>query len=92
MNNPANVMVSCGIENNNNSFKLLQVSGSDTLGKILESVVPDDWGDTSSIIVKVSQSKSSSYDKFNLCNSVDLVMRRCYLLCPKFLLKMPLMC
>ena len=68
-------MVSCGIENNNNSFKLLQVSGGDTFGKILESFVPDDWGDTSDIIVKASQSKSSSFDKFNLCNTVDLVMR-----------------
>ena len=70
------VMVSYGVENNHNSFQLSEVPGSYTLGKVLEIIGPDDWGEESpGIVVKVSAAKSSSYDKFSLSNSVDLVMR-----------------
>ena len=76
MSNIVPVMVSYGVENSHNSFQLSEVPGSYTLGKVLEIIGPDDWGgESAGIVVKVSNSKSSSYDKFSLSNSVDLVMR-----------------
>ena len=76
MSNIVPVMVSYGVENSHNSFQLSEVPGSYTLGKVLEIIGPDDWGgETAGIVVKVSNLKSSSYDKFSLSNSVDLVMR-----------------
>ena len=48
--------------------------------------LPDDWGDIStSITTRVSQARSSIYDKYNLNNSVDLVLRvlKTYVLCIK---------
>ena len=69
-------MVTFGIENSSSSFRLFEVGRCDTLGKLMEKFGPDDWGDQdTNIIVKVSQSKTSSFDKFNLNNSVDLVLR-----------------
>ena len=70
------VMALFGQENSNTSFRLCEVAKCDTLGKVIEKFGPDDWGDADSdILVKVSHSKSSSFDKFHLNNSVDLVLR-----------------
>ena len=46
------------------------------LSQLLEKFGPNDWGDfPTSITTRVSQARSSTYDKFNLNNSVDLVLR-----------------
>ena len=70
------VMALFGIENSNTSFRLCEVARCDTLGKVMEKFGQDDWGDAATnIVVKVSHSKSSSFDKFHLNNTVDLVLR-----------------
>ena len=70
------VMASFGSENSQTSFQLCEVSRCDTLGNLMTKFGPDDWGDESSrIVVKISQSKSSSFDKFHLNNSLDLILR-----------------
>jgi hypothetical protein len=70
------VMISFGMESSSNSFSLFEVDRKEKLSDLVESHGPDDWGDLSTTIVtKVSQSKSSPFDKFNLNNSVDLVLR-----------------
>lgn len=69
------VMALFGIENSHTSFRLCEVARCDTLGKVMEKYGPDDWGDeATNIVVKVSHSKSSSFDQFHLNNSVDLVL------------------
>ena len=69
------VMISFGMESSSNSFSLFEVDRKEKLSDLVESHGPDDWGDLSTTIVtKVSQSKSSPFDKFNLNNSVDLVL------------------
>ena len=69
-------MILFGAENSKASFSLYEVERSMKLSQLLEKFGPDDWGDFStSITTKVSQARSSTYDKFNLNNSVDLVFR-----------------
>ena len=70
------VMILFGTENSKASFCLYEVERSMKLSQLLEKFRPDDWGDfLTSITTRVSQARSSTYDKFNLNNSVDLVLR-----------------
>ena len=68
------VMVTFGIENSSSSFRLFDVGRCDTLGKLMEKFGPDNI-----IIVTVSQSKTSSFDKFNLNNSAGSFYRSLFL-------------
>ena len=57
------------------SFQLMEVAKDATLESIIfQHECSEDW-DVSSIRVKVSSSRSGSYDKFSLRNSVSLVAR-----------------
>ena len=70
------VMFSFGIEYNVSCFWLVEVDREETLAHLVNKFGPDDWGDISTHIwVKVSHSKSGTYDKFNLNNTVGLVLR-----------------
>ena len=69
------VMISFGIENNLETFRLYEVETKDTFHQLLQKFGPEDWENVlSSIQVKVSHSKAASFDKFNLRNTVDLVI------------------
>ena len=70
------VMFSFGIEYSVSCFWLVEVDREETLAQLVDKFGPDDWGDISTHIwVKVSHSKSGTYDKFNLNNTVGLVLR-----------------
>ena len=65
-------------ENTVASYRLFEVNRFDTLGEIVQKFGPENWGDLppgDGIGVKVSHSKSASYDKFSLNNTMDLVLR-----------------
>jgi hypothetical protein len=69
-------MILFGMENSASSFKLFEVNKSDTLEELLEKCGPEGWeGTLGSIEVKVAHSKQASFDKFNLKNTVDLILR-----------------
>ena len=58
------------------TFSLKEVESDDTLEKILDDFGPDTWGQNVNIVaVKVSTSRDGSYEKFNLRNTVNLVMK-----------------
>ena len=58
------------------TFSLKEVDSDDSLEKILDDFGPDTWGQNLNIVaVKVSTSRDGSYDKFNLRNTVNLVMK-----------------
>ena len=58
------------------TFSLKEVLSEDTLETILEDYGPDTWGQNSNTAaVKVSSSRDGGYDKFNLRNTVNLVMK-----------------
>ena len=71
------VMILFGMENSACSYKLFAVNKSDTLEDLIEKFGPEEWGTQSSIAkgVKVAHSKHASYDKFNLKNTIDLILR-----------------
>ena len=70
------VMISFGIENSVSCFRLVELGREETLAHLVDKFGPDDWGDIATLIcVKVSHSKSGTYDKFNLNNNVGLVLR-----------------
>ena len=69
------VMFSFGIEYSVSCFWLVEVDREESLAQLVDKFGPDDWGDISTHIwVKVSHSKSGTYDKFNLKNTVGLVL------------------
>ena len=70
------LMVSFGIENSLGVFRLYEIEPKETFQQLLLKFGPEDWeGGSSSIGVKVSHSKSASFDRFNLGNTVDLARR-----------------
>ena len=88
----APAMVLFGMENTANSYKLFEVNKSDTLEDLIEKCGPEEWGVTPDRIdVKVSHSKQAGFDKFNLKNTVDLVLRvlKCDVLWIKFERSLP---
>ena len=71
----APVMISFG-HHALHSFFLKEVEMCDTLGKLLDEFGPDTWSEgLDCVSVKVSSSRNGSYDKFNLQNTVCLVMK-----------------
>ena len=70
------VMFSFGMEYSVSYFWLVEVDRDETLAQVVDKFGPDDWGEISTHIwVKVSHSKSRTYDKFKLNNTVGLVLR-----------------
>ena len=75
---PVAAMLSFGTPGGLRSFQLCVVQGCAVLGDLVSQFAPDGWardGDQSSIVVKISSTKSGGFDKFSLMNSVSLVMR-----------------
>ena len=58
------------------SFHISEVDKTSTLGSVLQKEGVESWtADDSDIQVRVSSSRSGSFDKFSLTNSVSLVSR-----------------
>ena len=85
-------MILFGMENTASSYKLFEVNKSDTLEDLIEKCGPEEWAGTQDRMdVKVSHSKQASFDKFNLKNTVDLILRvlKCDVLWIKFERSLP---
>jgi hypothetical protein len=68
------LMASFGIENRLGVFRLYEIEPKETFQQLLLKFGPEEWEvGSSSIGVKVSNSKSASFDRFNLGNTVDLL-------------------
>ena len=88
----APAMLLFGMENTASNYKLFKVNKSNTLAGLIEKFGPEEWAEIlDRIDVKVSHSKQASFDKFNLKNTVDLVLRvlKCYILWIKIVTVLP---
>ena len=69
------VMVSFhSLEGSLQSFQFLEVNKTDTLKALLDKYGPESWGQEI-VKVKASSSRSGSFDKFSLTNTISLVAR-----------------
>ena len=57
------------------SFSLTEADKCATLGSLLVAEGPENWSSQENIQVKVSSSRSGSYDRFSLANTISLISR-----------------
>ena len=57
------------------NFSLTESDKSATLGSLLVAEGPENWTSQENIQVKVSSSRSGSYDRFSLTNTISLISR-----------------
>ena len=57
------------------SFSLTEADKNATLGSLLMAEGPENWTTQENIQVKVSSSRSGSYDRFSLTNTISLISR-----------------